>query len=812
MRFIGFFIPYKEKMMVRQKLLAMAAALLGLGLGGQAAAGEYVTKADQNWVELPVTQEIVKDSILDFSKFTNDAPAGKHGRLVVNKQTGHWEFEKRPGKKVRLVGNNLCYGGNYLSKEEVDKLAVLFQRMGYNTMRLHHYDVDLIKGNWNATKSDDIDPAQLDKLDYMFAKLKEHGMYITIDLMSSRRFGKGEIKGYNKLCHWEIKAVFPIIPDAINAWAKMARKLLNHKNPYTGLTWNEDPALITICPLNEDTIYSVWYDGNTAGFYKEGFAKWMKERTAGTLNPKEKELYEGMLAKFDEWLQANGKGSVTGKEREGLLAQYAVSGFPEWLKEKKIDNVSGKERELLLLQYLATTASKWEKETAAGAAAGGQEKALFLEYLMDVKTKSNKQIEELFKAEKFNQLLTGSNWYDSMMQAWPRSEFDFVDNHGYHDHPNGWPEQWWNQNSALRNGNRRYNQPIFKMPSRIFGKPFTISEYNFCFPNKFRAEGGAVMGAYCSLQDIDGIYRFAWSHKTKNAITNFNKAAPDGFDMATDPLSQLTEKQIVLLFGRGDVAPAKKKYTYAVTLKDAAKGGEVDMWGKGLFPENFNAMGFISQIGSNWIEGGKKLPMKVDGAIAPEKPDDAVLNGVPYIPLASLPIAGYQANKDNKPLVSDTGEVAIDMGKGTFRVVTPKSECLVAAAKTDMAGKCLSTQGSTQFASVSASAMDGKDLAASGKVLLFHLTNVVGSNTHFKNANMGAFVKNQRGGLPYLVLKGSVKITLKNSNPGLKVYAIDFSGKRGAEVKAEYADGAYTFLAETAPQGAPARMMYELGK
>ena len=51
-----------------------------------------------------------------------DAPAGKHGRVIVNAE-GRFAFADSPKVARRFYGVNLCFGAHYLSKEEADRLA-----------------------------------------------------------------------------------------------------------------------------------------------------------------------------------------------------------------------------------------------------------------------------------------------------------------------------------------------------------------------------------------------------------------------------------------------------------------------------------------------------------------------------------------------------------------------------------------------------------------------------------------------------------------------------------------------------------------
>lgn len=677
----------------------------------------YYIVAGAEWAPFTSSQDILPGSIFDFSGSV-DFPAGKYGHVTTTSE-GHFSFSKVPGKRLKLIGGNLCFSANFLEKANADLLAKRFKMMGWNTVRFHHYDRDLV-GGWNSKLSYNVDPKKLDRLDYMFAAMKKAGMYITIDLYTIREFGPDEIPEIKGPVGRSIKGLVPVLPSAFKAWTNMVEKLMNHVNPYTGMTWKDDPAFYALCPLNEDTITSVWKS-----------------------TPQVREIYE---KKYDEWCQ--GKGL----------------------------------------------------DPAAGITKDEQ----FNEFLIETKMRSNREIEAFFKKLGVKALITGSNYVSSLPQAFMRSEFDFVDNHTYWDHPS-FPEKKWSlpfgfsQKSVLKH---LAGVPRELMPSRIFGKPFTVTEYNYCPPNKYRAEGGPVMGAYAALQDWDGLYRFAWSHNSRNTVTVKNIA---GFDIATDPLNILGEKIISLLFVRGDVNPSAKKIIYAVTMKEACiKGGG---WGKG-FSSEFSTIGLVSQIGSQAIyDKHPKLTGKFHLAVAAENPGSAALNGIPF---ATPEEANKKFISQPEVISSDTGQIEINKNKGSFKVVTPKTECFVIPQGQNMQGKALSIKNMSTFGTLAASAMDGNALCASKKVLLLHLTDVANTKMLFRNKSRSLLDK--WGELPHLVRKGKVQVELKNSNPDLKLWAIDMTGKRIDKVPVKYIGSKYVFTAETAPKGKTSRMAYELAK
>ena len=51
-------------------------------------------------------------------------------------------LKKRPGTPARFYGANVCFSANYMDHALSDRLADEFAAIGYNLIRLHHFDRD----------------------------------------------------------------------------------------------------------------------------------------------------------------------------------------------------------------------------------------------------------------------------------------------------------------------------------------------------------------------------------------------------------------------------------------------------------------------------------------------------------------------------------------------------------------------------------------------------------------------------------------------------------------------------------------------
>lgn len=95
---------------------------------------------------------------------------------------------------------------------------------------------------------------------------------------------------------------------------------------------------------------------------------------------------------------------------------------------------------------------------------------------------------------------------------------DFVDAHSYWRHPSfpgrAWDMSNWRvaQDAMVRNPS---GSTIGGLAGRrVFGLPYTVTEYNHSAPNLYEAEGFPLVGIYGAFQAWDGVFVFAYSHGT----------------------------------------------------------------------------------------------------------------------------------------------------------------------------------------------------------------------------------------------------------------------------------------------------------
>ena len=229
------------------------------------------------WKPFRYSKRIEPGSALDFSGFEKHAPAGKYGRVIVKGE--HFCFEHRPEMRVRFFGTNVAYwGAMFPTDRELDELPRRLRAVGYNAVRFHHFDEYIVeKGSALKFRKE-----KLDRWFRTFARYKELGFYITLDLFTLRRDGFSGADASRDAFYQ--KALILFDPAVRSEMKEFVRQLLGTVNPYTGMTVAEDPALLSVGLVNEDKMFTpheiLRYgtaDSRMSGIFRRGFAAWCRK-------------------------------------------------------------------------------------------------------------------------------------------------------------------------------------------------------------------------------------------------------------------------------------------------------------------------------------------------------------------------------------------------------------------------------------------------------------------------------------------------------------------------------------------------------
>lgn len=191
--------------------------------------------------------------------FLNTVPAGANGAIVA--RDGHF-VESSTGRRIRFFGSNLTAAQCFPMHADAEKVAARMAKHGINIVRLHHmdnsWDLERGTGIWSADdpRRQEPDPTQLDRLDYLVAQLKARGIFVNINLKVSKKLTEadGFPPSITKLPYPYDKRVDTFNVRMVELQRDFARRLLTHVNPYTRLSYVDDPAVAMIEINNENSL------------------------------------------------------------------------------------------------------------------------------------------------------------------------------------------------------------------------------------------------------------------------------------------------------------------------------------------------------------------------------------------------------------------------------------------------------------------------------------------------------------------------------------------------------------------------------
>jgi hypothetical protein len=487
--------------------------------------------AGPDWFAFQPSKKVVP-GVIDLDDWL-DRPAGKHGGVRMVKD--HFAFTD--GAPVKFWGINLSYTANAPDKEAADFTAARFAKYGINAVRMHKFSYPTGQmGIGDPNDSTKMDPKGLDRLDYFSAKLKERGVYFGW----SHTYGFKVVPGDRKrlLAYDEIAknlqgntyAFIHFAEDVQDLMIEMVVNLLKHKNPYTGLTYAEEPALCFVELQNEDDIF--FYTSSKAFDACPTYKKRFRAKFAGWL----KERYGSQEKLSVAWGDAL-------KKDETLADENIVPQLNPWFfgSDNLPNQKRGARRRLL--------------DTAA--------------FLHDVQDRFYGKFVKAIRDAGYQGPLCGSPWQaPSMLPHYYNLDSDykvgFIDRHNYFD---GTGKAMFA--SMLTQPGSGY---LGSGLEQVADRPFALSEWIHVYPNAYAAEGPAIVAAYgMGLQGWDGSYEFQ-SQAGPRVFGDTAGGFPWGVWEADVPSSLGQYPTLARMVLRGDVKEGEVIAVRRVSPADLAEG------------------------------------------------------------------------------------------------------------------------------------------------------------------------------------------------------------------------------------------------
>lgn len=399
-------------------------------------------------------------------------------------------------------------------RDEVAYVARRLRKQGINVVR-RHGDIGV---NDPAGKSVlDYSAERWDVLDYMIHRFGEEGVYFILDVDYYLSVKPGEIEGLPEGGRTMHLMFFH--DEARRLRFQRMTDVFTHVNPYTGHRYCDDPLVALVEVVNEDSLF--WYSLSDMA-----------------------EPFKGQLeALFAEWL----------RERRG-----------GWRGERAPLMEIGKLREKYLIEHPGELPYAQDQMT----------------FLYELELKYFGEAYEHLRRIGLKTPICGTNWrgggFTTRIHLRGQAELDYVDRHGYWDHPLGDRATTWRiatcrfhnlpMVKAIVVGpdelqeNNVGNLVLAKAWERVLGMPMTITEWNTCLPNEFSLEGTGLMTAYGLLQGWEGPMQFGYFSTDWRA-----ELGPGSFDMLGNPPQLLQFPAVAAMWYRRDVREAPLVAEIALT-------------------------------------------------------------------------------------------------------------------------------------------------------------------------------------------------------------------------------------------------------
>jgi hypothetical protein len=592
------------------------------------------------------------------------------------------------------------------------------------------------------TRDFDFDLEQLDRFHYFLAALKREGISWMMDGLTSWNAAYGDVGGDRWVKKRNVKAGVYYDPEQRKHWEQLVQRILGSRNPYTGIRILDDPALYGVILVNEGGLNHIV-----------------------SLDPD-----PGLDRLFQQWVVARYRTVETARNAWGM---YAPKG------------------DQITLPRRVWAANPWVRDAQR--------------FFYEIQRETFRWMSEYIRTLGYEGRITAFNNWPNLQDQATRAHLPWIAMNAYHDEPSMFVQHGSRiaQSSSLV-GRLEYVRHLAN--SRHWGKPYSVSEHDHPFWNRWRYESGLAVGAYAALQGWDLICRHATSpiEMSYGGEPGSRKRAIYPFGIGMDPVARANETLTALLYVRGDVRSSRHRV--GINLSEEYVFDE--RGGISHLPAGVAQLGLVTGVGLLWADNKPDLPL--DTVIEPGGPLPTLTNKLASrIGLSGEQSLGELLNElrargllvgnqsDGKErIVSDTAEIILEPSAKSLKVITPRTE---AAAFEQAPGRldALAISASSGPALVSASAMDASRLGQSRRILLILATDA--RNTGMRFADLEARELVALGSLPVVVRTARVDIRLRHADSSRMVlYALHLNGGRAEKLPLTIESGAVSFSLDTA--------------
>jgi len=379
---------------------------------------------------------------------------------------GH--FVNGRGQRVRFYAVNM--GGLFAmpaTMGDARRIANRLVKLGVNLVRIHGADYKVkpwapdrpgLFGppSWKPGTTE-LYPESLRRLDALLAQCKAHGIYVQLDLMTSRTFtaadGVAELDALRRVTPWHTTRLFVTSYDRrmIELQKRFQTQLLLHVNQYTGLRYADDPVIASVELKNEEGLLYVGFDRTMYADYPPHYQQQLADRWNEWL----RERYPSTAALRAAWVETGRTGLADGERLDAVAFAPELRHLQDYSKARYGD----------MVRFMSGLVTAYQDE--------------MVEHLRNLGVKCP---------------IRDTQIRSRPCQMRAQARMDYADAHSY-----------WNapfDRAMVHTAGGNLITPAFLA---LVDKPMSVSEYNAFSAHQYRAEMPLLFAAYAAFQDWDCI-------------------------------------------------------------------------------------------------------------------------------------------------------------------------------------------------------------------------------------------------------------------------------------------------------------------